>query len=494
MPFAPEVELRAGNFGLLGGAPTQVRALAPPALGLIAAACLAWIMCPAPPAHLLTWHELFVSSAVYVLRLLVSGAATAGAYAILGRRPGSRIRAIPWSTVTAAVWFAPLAVWLSENSVWAVAVGVILAAHVTRALIPEDGALPDACECSIPRERLPDSIFRSPLVEPMTGTLLLPLCCALLLQVACAASAVGQVTLAAVFAGIGTAAIVSRGGFADPTLSARPVWRGTAVIAIAVICTAAGLARYLNHGRPPDSNDSAGSSGVANSRQTPPSDVGRPTVSKVKGSTPASEAVTVATFPGIVLTPEEQPHTVLIPPLPAMQPGLFSASHATPLSIPFYGVYWIFKAPDTRPPENSLQARGSPAEHTFHSTDHRPLIMEAKQNFGMSIDLKCCREIQIAVNNADTYRWTVSIELILVDSTLPGKPSQSLGISPVKSSPYWTIYGDRPQAQPEVLSFAIPANMSIRSFDEVTVRYRLDAPRTDTAAKIAIERFVLVPR
>ena len=118
----------------------------------------------------------------------------------------------------------------------------------------------------------------------------------------------------------------------------------------------------------------------------------------------------------------------------------------------------MFKAPDTRPPENALHARGSPAEHTFRSTDHRPLIMEARQNFGVSIDLRCCREIQIAINNADSYRWTVSIELILVDSTLPGKPSQSLGMSPVKSTPQWTIYGARPQAQPEILSFAIPAN------------------------------------
>jgi hypothetical protein len=177
-----------------------------------------------------------------------------------------------------------------------------------------------------------------------------------------------------------------------------------------------------------------------------------------------------------------------------MQQGLFSASHATPLSIPFFGVYWIFKAPAVRPPENSLQARGSPSEHTFRSTDHRPLIMVAKQNFGVSIYLKCCREIQMAINNADTYRWTVSIELILVDSTLPGKPSQSLGMSPVKSAPPWTIYGDRPPAQPEVLSFAIPPNATIRSFDEVTVRYQLDAPRMDTAAKVAIERFVLVPR
>ena len=360
--------------------------------------------------------------------------------------------------------------------------------------MPEDGALLDTCEFVVSRRPFPDAIFQSPLVEPMTGTLLQPLCCALLLQVACAASSVGQVTLATVFAGIGTAAIVARGGFADPTRAPRPLLRGAAIIVVAVICTAAGLARYLNHGHSSDSNDSDDSSKAANSSQAPDSDVGRRTIPELKGSTPASAAVIAATFPGIVLTPEEQPHSVLVPPLPAMQPGLFSPRQATPLSIPFFGVYWIFKAPDTRPPENSLQARGSPSEHTFRSTDHRPLIMEARQNFGMSIDLKCCREIQIAVTNADTYRWTVSIELILVDSTSPGRPSQSLGISPVKSSPYWTIYGDRPQALPEMLSFAIPATPSIRSFDEVTVRYQLDAPRTDTAAKVAIERFVLVPR
>jgi len=377
--FAPEFELRAGSFGLLGGAPIAVRRLAPPALGLIAAACLAWVLCPAPPAHWLTWRQLFVTSALYVAAVLaISTAATVGAYATLGGGARSRIRAIQWSTPVAAAWFAPLAVWCSEQSGWAVVAAMVLAAYLTSQLMSGNGTAQDPGESRLPYGLLPDAIFRSPLVEPMTGALLLPLCCALLLQVACAASSMGHVGLAAVFAAIATAAIVSRADFAMPTRATRPVLRTAAIVAVAVICTAAGLARYLNHARPFDSEEPGKSSMGGNASRRPPSDLEHQSVPKLKSRTSASSAVVGSTFPGIILTPEEQPQSQLVPPLPAMQPTLFSARHATPLSIPFFGVYWLFRAPDTHPPENSLQARGSPAEHTFRSTDHRPLIAKSR--------------------------------------------------------------------------------------------------------------------
>jgi hypothetical protein len=127
------------------------------------------------------------------------------------------------------------------------------------------------------------------------------------------------------------------------------------------------------------------------------------------------------------------------------------------------------------------------------STDRRPLSMEAHQNLGTLIDLDCCSTIQVAIRNADRYPETISLELVLTNTSLPGKPSQSLGSIMVKSTRPWQLYGDRPPVA-ETLIFKVPANSAIRRFDDVTIVFRLDTARAELGAKIAIERFVLVPR
>ena len=116
---------------------------------------------------------------------------------------------------------------------------------------------------------------------------------------------------------------------------------------------------------------------------------------------------------GIILLPEREEHTTLVPPLPSMPRDLFDARHRNPLSIPFYGAYWFFKLPDTQPPPNSYVTHGTPTEMTFFAPDSRPLMMEAHQNLGKLINLACCREIRIEIQNADRYPGTVSVELVL---------------------------------------------------------------------------------
>jgi hypothetical protein len=46
----------------------------------------------------------------------------------------------------------------------------------------------------------------------------------------------------------------------------------------------------------------------------------------------------------------------------------------------------------------------------------------------------------------------------------------------------------------QTLRFHIPATVAMGSFDELTVSYFLKGPRSDKSARIAIERFRLVPR
>jgi hypothetical protein len=176
-----------------------------------------------------------------------------------------------------------------------------------------------------------------------------------------------------------------------------------------------------------------------------------------------------------------------------MASSLFKSNRDNPLSIPFYGVYWYLKAPDRRPPPDVYTVHGDAASMTFRSTDGAPLSMEAHQNLGKLIDLKCCDRIEVTVDNADHYFGTVSLELILVNTTLPGNPCQPLGRRLVTSMPRSTAVDGKPFIA-ERLSFDLPATPAIRQFDELTIRFHLESLRADRGARIGIERFTLVPR
>jgi len=192
---------------------------------------------------------------------------------------------------------------------------------------------------------------------------------------------------------------------------------------------------------------------------------------------------------GVILLPEHQQHTTLVPPLPSMPSDLFDARHRNPISIPFYGAYWFFKPPDAEPPRDSFVTHGTPAEMTFYAPDSRPLIMEAVQDLGKLIDLACCREIRIEIRNADRYPGTVAMELVLVNTREGLKGSVSLGSAPVTSAP-----GEPGAPLRETLTFPIPTRAQIRQFDKLRIYFPRQRPRINRSAKIAIDRFVLIPR
>jgi Kef-type K+ transport system membrane component KefB len=191
---------------------------------------------------------------------------------------------------------------------------------------------------------------------------------------------------------------------------------------------------------------------------------------------------------GVILLPEPQKHTTLVPPLPSMPSDLFDSKHQNPLSIPFYGAYWFFKLPDTKPPKDSFVTHGTPAEMTFSAPDSRPLIMEAHQDLGKLIDLACCREIRIEIRNADRFPGTVSMELVLVNTRTEPETSVSLGSTPVTSAP-----GDPDAPLRETLTFPVPRHPAIHKFDALTIRFPRERTRVSRSARIAIDRFVLVP-
>jgi hypothetical protein len=116
--------------------------------------------------------------------------------------------------------------------------------------------------------------------------------------------------------------------------------------------------------------------------------------------------------------------------------------------------------------------------------------MEAHQKLEQPIDVSCCSRIQLTVSNADRYPHTISLELILRE--LPGELSQSLGIESLKSVPD----PDKESVSPvsETLDFAVPPEPRVHVFNEITVVYHRDRSRRDKSARVAVERFILIPR
>jgi heme/copper-type cytochrome/quinol oxidase subunit 3 len=428
-------------------------------------------------------------------------------YAILPRKAKIEIRDT-LRTAAAAVWFAPLAIFLSEMSMWAWVMAGAAAASVTGLVrryrdAMHGGSEPEALNAPAPGEVFHFLASQAPAPFPA-------LCASAAAQAGGIAVLAGHPLAAAALVGISTAVVTWSSGATrgweqhseqQRSHTSQSMFRVMLTVALATAFAAGGLMRYVtvHRGFGWGSAQHSQNKLARTANSVLDALFGAP-VPRLANLKPASEArndsnaiVLGTVHPGVILWPEIRDRSILVPPLPAMGRGLFALRHANPLSVPFFGVYWLFKAPDKRPPEDSFRARGSPAAHTFFTTDHLPLYMEANQNFGTLIDLSCCGRIEIAISNADRYPGSVSLELLLINTTLPGRPSQSLGSIAVKSIPRWRPNDDDAPI-PETLAFAVPSNTSLRKFDEAKIRFHLDALRAETAAKISIERFVFVPR
>jgi hypothetical protein len=199
--------------------------------------------------------------------------------------------------------------------------------------------------------------------------------------------------------------------------------------------------------------------------------------------------ITDNSFPGVILLPEGKPEQpVLNPPSLSWNQISPELGAVKPLSIPFSGVYWMFRSPFDRPPRSSHVQQGSPLSLSFRTTDHAPMFMEAYQKLDREIDIECCRSIQVAISSTDLFPGTVALELVLINSQSPGQPL-TLGTIPVSSGP-------RANSAPaqETLDFAIPAARGPRQFDVIKLIFHRDRLRLERSARVSIQRFVLSPR
>lgn len=420
-------------------------------------------------------------------------------------------------TSAAAVWFAPATILMIHLSPLALPVALILVMNATRLLysswrrIQTDTEqfpiLVPASAGTLGTGELPVSFFP----RPFRSALLIA--CAI--QVAGAAELMRHSLLAAALFALGAALLtvfaISAGAWdeASPPSLPRTILGLTLTILLAGSITLVGLASG-------GSSDTEGEDPLGlmshnetkfpgKRRHAPPSEEGKkaekqsyPQVPDPKSTAkpedkPDIPVVTgpdaAGSFPGVILWPEVKPVTILIEPMPAIGGKFAGTRH--PYVIPFGGEYWMFRFLLPRPPRNSFFERGSPANLSFSTTDHWPMQMEAHQKLPQDIDLSCCGKIQLGISNGDRFPGTISMELLVVNHG--SEPSEiSLGKAMVTSVPDLTANPVKPVS--ETLDYSVPATLAGQSINEFKVVYQRLHGRTDKSAKVAIERFVLVPR
>ena len=441
-------------------------------------------------------------------------------------------------TSAVAIWFAPAVILLSQLSPAALAGALVLVIYTTRLLYAQWQVARPAAEEPAPPVPLQRLFGAYELPDPPVVKELAP---ALTASFCVQTGAVATLFHYPLLAGIGyamslavvTVCALASGAYRSertPTLP-RSILGVLATVLLAVGLTVGGLAPRLM--RSFGWSDGAGSgavNGAGNSPQhglvetaraflreilygerpgRPPSPAGptgtpgtpgipngpNPGVETKNYTAPAGlppGTLADGGFPGVILWPELKPIPTLIAPLPPRGKGWSTAANVRPMSIPFSGEYWMFRWPFARPPQNSYFQRGNPAALSFSTTDHRPMQMEAHHKLEQTVDLRCCSRIQLEVRNADQYPGTVTVELVLLNSELPNSRAQSLGRALVASMPDTSKDPVTPVA--ETLDFAMPHAPAIEAFDEFKVVFLRDRRRTDKSAKIAIDRFILVPR
>ena len=204
-----------------------------------------------------------------------------------------------------------------------------------------------------------------------------------------------------------------------------------------------------------------------------------PTFPNRRITAPNTEYHVPGGFPGVILWPEIKPAPLLVaPPLPG---GLGYAGARNPLAIPFGGEYWMYRFPLRKPPRNSYFQRGSPVTSSFSTTDFAPLTMEARQKLEQPISTSCCRSIRLEVRTAEA--GLDRLELFLLN----GDQVQTLGIFGVQS------VGTVKQPVSESVEFPFWPAAYLEQFDQFRVVFHRPPGRGSHSARIAIERFVLVP-
>jgi hypothetical protein len=401
-------------------------------------------------------------------------------------------------TSAAGLWFAPAVILLGASSPLAITAALALVVSVTRVLYNQWRLGPAREAKSAHDTNMPGRLLTGELPHGFLPRDFWPaFVSAAALQGGFVFSHLAHRSFAGASYALGAAVLTAYSTSAgvwtrdrEPTLP-RSVLAIAVTLMLTVLITIIGMQMYGGGSGGEDETARNGTSSHQPQRTPPPPPPppARPAAYEPPPIDPARMGPSVSVpggVPGVILWPETRPVPMLVEPLP--KGGLANREASRPFVIPFAGSYWMFRTGFTRPPANSIVQRGTPTATSFKTVDVWPLEMEAHQRLDREIALSCCAKIRIDVLNADKHPGTVTVELGLM---LHAGPPLRLGPEPIRSKP--DLFVDPVQPVRETLEFDV-LSYTQRAFDEFDVIFHRSRERVDRSARIAIERFVLVPR
>ena len=446
-------------------------------LAAFAATALACLLCRLPEAHSLSWIALLLASAGYVAASALTGAIAAWCVSsVLGTKSRLPRQSFLSIVSVAFVWLPPLVLLYRENSSWLIAampLSTVITANCLRTEVFSSPPLLPAQEAE-PSSR---DVMTFVEVHPQGFRPWFSLSASLCMQASLLAWLAGDRLLAGSLLAACCSMLVWRWTRKPAKIrrsTRSKVLRLVLFAFLSILISSAALAPSLKRG-----------AFAGGSRAYPV--LGKPG----RHGKETAAAAEDSSYQGIILwtvPPKKKEIAAPRPEKDLLGPGRISK----PVTIPFDGVYWYFKKPDTQPHRDAHVVHGIPTAVNIHSSDWHPLLMEAHQKLATGIALSCCSELQVAIENADNRPGSIALGVILTDSASPGKPVVSLGATVVVSSePSHVSLNRRPVN--ETLRFAIPAHPRIREFDEITVLFLPARERSLGGAQIAIQHFVLIP-
>jgi hypothetical protein len=401
-------------------------------------------------------------------------------------------------TSAAGLWFAPAVILLGASSPLAVTAALALVVSVTRVLYNQWRLGPARAAEAMDEAAAPARLLTGALPHGFLPRDFWPaFISAAALQGGFVFSHLAHRSLSGAFYALGAAVLTAYSIAAgvwtrdrQPTLP-RSILAIAVTLMLTVLITIIGMQMYGGGSEGEGETARNGTSSHQPVRRPPPQKEppARPAAYEPPPIDPARMGPSVSVpggVPGVILWPETRPVPMLVEPLP--KGGLANREASRPFVIPFAGSYWMFRTGFTRPPANSIVQRGTPTATSFKTVDMWPLEMEAHQRLDREINLSCCAKIRVDVLNADKHPGTVTVELGLI---LHAGPPLRLGPEPIRSKP--DLFVDPVQPVRETLEFDVPTYAQ-RDFDEFDVIFHRTRERVDRSARIAIERFVLVPR
>ena len=444
--------------------------------GISSATFIANLICRSPQPHTASWLLLSLRSIVLIALTAAAGAAGIFvSWSFLRTKPSFSFSSLAQKTGIGWIFLPCITLLYGRQSPWMFAVLALTAIAIAfnlRRLLPALAETDQAKARPSPTGDLP-SLFGLPGPDsrPLRALFL-----ALCLQGALLSAVAGYLFLSAILLAISIAQLAWRWSAFDTAATKRFANKpsSTLLYALAFFLTVLVLI-------PPVSAGARGAFGPGNRPNHQPTFAHGPTAADIASND----------YVGVILSSppvKKQP----LPPLP--RPDAFTTRGiAKPLTIPFDGQYWYFKAPSVGPGPRAHGARGKPTDVNVRSSDLAPLLMEALQNLDKPIDLACCSAIEIAITNADIRPGKISLGLFLTDSISTDRPSRDLGSRVILSSEPANIPLDREPVK-ETLRFSIPRSSTNHTFNEITVVYLPVPERARGGAKVSIQSFTLIPK